>query len=125
MGRTFRLYFEDPGYFTCKGCGTHIALQEDYVSDEDMESPVLEEGLFITVVNVEVHGQQRPIVARCVNHTVSDICCVKCGNKLGFKYILTFIAERGVENELVQLNMDKVLLHVNEDLDVVEVEHRG
>ncbi|KAL8552176.1 hypothetical protein ACS0TY_001026 [Phlomoides rotata] len=87
MGRVFAVTLEGRIY-TCKHCGTHLALSNDIVS-KSFQCRHGKAYLFSKVVNVtngEIEERQMMTGA----HTVADIFCVQCGEIVGWKYETAF-----------------------------------
>ncbi|KAL7115582.1 hypothetical protein ACP275_04G191400 [Erythranthe tilingii] len=87
MGRVFlEDYRKGDGYethyFMCNKCRTYIAFPEHQFLLPRAQQHVR---IFSKVSNVEVDEPAR--YYKYGSHTIADIYCVKCGYKLGFKYI--------------------------------------
>ncbi|KAG2723890.1 hypothetical protein I3843_02G168200 [Carya illinoinensis] len=83
MGRLFVVNLEGKIY-SCKYCGTHLALSEDIVS-KSFQCRHGKAYLFKKVVNVSV-GEKEERLMMTGMHTVADIFCVGCGSIVGWKY---------------------------------------
>ncbi|CAI9091692.1 OLC1v1026781C1 [Oldenlandia corymbosa var. corymbosa] len=83
MGRLFVLTLEGKIY-SCKHCGTHLALCEDVVS-KSFHCRHGKAYLFNKVANVTT-GETEERMMMTGLHTVADIFCVKCGSIVGWKY---------------------------------------
>ncbi|TMW84432.1 hypothetical protein EJD97_025222 [Solanum chilense] len=83
MGRLFVLTLEG-NFYSCKHCGTHLALSENIVS-KSFHCRHGKAYLFSKVVNV-TSGEMEDKVMRTGVHTVADIFCVCCGSNVGWKY---------------------------------------
>ncbi|XP_006367369.1 protein yippee-like [Solanum tuberosum] len=84
MGRLFVLTLEGKIY-SCKHCGTHLALSENIVS-KSFHCRHGKAYLFSKVVNV-TSGEIEDRVMMTGMHTVADIVCVCCGSIVGWKYV--------------------------------------
>ncbi|KAL0417831.1 UNVERIFIED_CONTAM: hypothetical protein Sradi_1196600 [Sesamum radiatum] len=93
---------EDPDYYMCKSCRTHIALAEDFNSiDAGTE---LTGAMFDKAVNLRVDG---PVHHRQVaGKTVADIYCLNCDEKLGWIYVRIFILFPSQEESLLRFIRD-------------------
>ncbi|KAL0390185.1 UNVERIFIED_CONTAM: hypothetical protein Scaly_0375600 [Sesamum calycinum] len=96
---------EDPDYYMCKSCRTHIALAEDFNSiDAGTE---LTGAMFDKAVNLRVDG---PVHHRQVaGKTVADIYCLNCDEKLGWIYIHLNGEHIAYGNDKVRLRMKKLV----------------
>ncbi|KAG5616211.1 hypothetical protein H5410_016035 [Solanum commersonii] len=83
MGRLFVLTLEGKIY-SCKHCGTHLALSENIVS-KSFHCRHGKAYLFSKVVNV-TSGEIENRMMMTGMHTVADIFCVCCGSIVGWKY---------------------------------------
>ncbi|KAL0452740.1 UNVERIFIED_CONTAM: protein yippee-like [Sesamum latifolium] len=83
MGRVFEVTLEGKIY-SCKHCGTHLALAEEIVS-KSFHSRHGKAYLFNKVVNVTL-GEKEERLMMTGSHIVSDIFCVRCGSIVGWKY---------------------------------------
>ncbi|KAH6804334.1 Yippee family putative zinc-binding protein [Perilla frutescens var. frutescens] len=83
MGRVFVVSLEGKIY-SCKYCGTHLALSDDIVS-KSFQSRHGKAYLFNKVVNVTL-GEREERIMMTGAHTVADIFCVQCGSVVGWKY---------------------------------------
>ncbi|GFQ02511.1 protein yippee-like [Phtheirospermum japonicum] len=83
MGRVFVLTLEGKIY-SCKHCGTHLALSDDIVS-KSFHCRHGKAYLFNKVVNV-THGEKEERQMMTGSHIVEDLFCVKCGSIVGWKY---------------------------------------
>ncbi|KAL3373295.1 hypothetical protein AABB24_005352 [Solanum stoloniferum] len=83
MGRLFVLTLEGKIY-SCKHCGTHLALSENIVS-KSFHCKHGKAYLFSKVVNV-TSGEIENRMMMTGMHTVADIFCVCCGSIVGWKY---------------------------------------
>ncbi|KAK6794119.1 hypothetical protein RDI58_007572 [Solanum bulbocastanum] len=83
MGRLFVLTLEGKIY-SCKHCGTHLALSENIVS-KSFHCRHGNAYLFSKVVNV-TSGEIETRMMMTGLHTVADIFCVCCGSIVGWKY---------------------------------------
>ncbi|KAG9138794.1 hypothetical protein Leryth_007432 [Lithospermum erythrorhizon] len=83
MGRIFALTLEGRIY-SCKHCGTHLALTDDIVS-KSFHSKNGKAYLFKKVVNVTTSEKEDRMMITGM-HTVVDIFCVRCGSIVGWKY---------------------------------------
>ncbi|XP_031110396.1 protein yippee-like [Ipomoea triloba] len=83
MGRLFVSTLEGKIY-SCKHCGTHLALSDDIVS-KSFHCRHGKAYLFSKVVNV-TSGPNEDRMMMTGMHTVADIFCVKCGSIVGWKY---------------------------------------
>nr|XP_019068519.1 protein yippee-like isoform X1 [Solanum lycopersicum] len=83
MGRLFVLTLEG-NFYSCKHCGTHLALSENIVS-KSFRCRHGKAYLFSKVVNV-TSGEMEDRVMMTGVHTVADIFCVCCGSIVGWKY---------------------------------------
>ncbi|KAL6545157.1 hypothetical protein OROHE_009822 [Orobanche hederae] len=83
MGRVFAVTLE--GFiYSCKHCGTHLALCDDIVS-KSFRCRHGKAYLFSKVVNVTL-GEKEERMMMTGAHTVADIFCVQCGSIVGWKY---------------------------------------
>ncbi|KAL6503735.1 hypothetical protein OROGR_025658 [Orobanche gracilis] len=90
MGRVFAVSLEGKIY-SCKHCGTHLALTDDVVS-KSFHCRHGRAYLFNKVVNVTFgEKEERPMMTGL--HIVEDIFCVSCGSIVGWKY--DFAHEKG------------------------------
>jgi len=83
MGRLYLIQL-DGRVYTCRNCGSHLALCDELVS----KSFLCRHGkayLFNTVVNVSVGHQEERMMTTGM-HIVSDIFCNCCGQIVGWKY---------------------------------------
>ncbi|KAL7153710.1 hypothetical protein ABFS83_04G186700 [Erythranthe nasuta] len=105
MGRVFSEEFVQiyPDYYMCKSCGTTpIASPGNHLST-CLEESGQRAAFFTKALNVQV---DEPVHYYKVDHnTVSDIYCVKCGNKLGWKFIRVGENQMVVRNGFVRLMM--------------------
>ncbi|KAL3834848.1 hypothetical protein ACJIZ3_009584 [Penstemon smallii] len=83
MGRVFVVTLEGRIY-SCKYCGTHIALSEDIIS-KSFHCRHGKAYLFNKVANVTV-GEKEDRMMMTGLHTVADIFCTRCGSNVGWKY---------------------------------------
>ncbi|CAI9762225.1 unnamed protein product [Fraxinus pennsylvanica] len=83
MGRVFVVTLEG-NIYSCKHCGTHLALTEDVIS-KSFQSRHGKAYLFNKVVNV-TFGEKEERAMMTGLHTVVDIFCVQCGSIIGWKY---------------------------------------
>ncbi|KAI5670507.1 hypothetical protein M9H77_10871 [Catharanthus roseus] len=83
MGRLFVVTLEGKIY-SCKHCGTHLALCEDIVS-KSFHCRHGKAYLFNKVANV-TSGPKEERLMMTGMHTVADIFCVRCGSNVGWKY---------------------------------------
>ncbi|XP_042030674.1 protein yippee-like [Salvia splendens] len=83
MGRVFVLNLEGEVY-SCKYCGTHLAVSEDIVS-KSFQSRHGKAYLFNKVSNVTL-GEKEERLMITGAHTVADLYCVQCGSIVGWKY---------------------------------------
>nr|GMD00450.1 protein yippee-like [Ipomoea batatas] len=83
MGRLFVVSLEGKIY-SCKHCGTHLALSQDVVS-RSFQCRHGKAYLFNKVVNVTSGANEDRHMMTGV-HTVADIFCVCCGSIVGWKY---------------------------------------
>ncbi|XP_019151272.1 PREDICTED: protein yippee-like isoform X2 [Ipomoea nil] len=83
MGRLFVVSLEGKIY-SCKHCGTHLALSQDVVS-RSFQCRHGKAYLFNKVVNVTCGANEDRHMMTGV-HTVADIFCVCCGSIVGWKY---------------------------------------
>ncbi|KAK4436522.1 protein yippee-like [Sesamum alatum] len=83
MGRVFEVTLEGKIY-SCKHCGTHLALAEDIVS-KSFHCRHGKAYLFSKVVNVTL-GEKEERLMMTGSHIVADIFCVRCGSIVGWKY---------------------------------------
>ncbi|KAG6395385.1 hypothetical protein SASPL_146028 [Salvia splendens] len=83
MGRVFVLNLEGKVY-SCKYCGTHLAVSEDIVS-KSFQSKHGKAYLFNKVSNVTL-GEKEERLMMTGAHTVADLYCVQCGSIVGWKY---------------------------------------
>ncbi|KAL0359185.1 UNVERIFIED_CONTAM: protein yippee-like [Sesamum angustifolium] len=101
MGRVFEVTLEGKIY-SCKHCGTHLALAEDRLQGFLVRHTLLtlfsllsllqsfhsrhgKAYLFNKVVNVTL-GEKEERLMMTGSHIVSDIFCVRCGSIVGWKY---------------------------------------
>ncbi|KAL7115579.1 hypothetical protein ACP275_04G191200 [Erythranthe tilingii] len=101
----------DTKYFQCEACNTHIALAEDIYFFIPGER-IIEHGMvFHKLANVRI---DEPINHHQLGrHTVADIYCIRCGNKLGWKYIKVcglHIHHHAGSNYTLRDNMMKLLM---------------
>ncbi|CAA3014185.1 yippee-like [Olea europaea subsp. europaea] len=83
MGRVFVVTLEG-NIYSCKHCGTHLALTEDVIS-KSFQCSHGKAYLFNKVVNV-TFGEKEERMMMTGLHTVVDIFCVQCGSIIGWKY---------------------------------------
>ncbi|KAL8462970.1 hypothetical protein ACS0TY_033832 [Phlomoides rotata] len=83
MGRIFEVTLEGKIY-SCKHCGTHLALTDDIVS-KSFHCRHGRAYLFSKVVNVTL-GEKEERMMMTGSHVVADIFCVRCGSIVGWKY---------------------------------------
>ncbi|KAL1544770.1 protein yippee-like [Salvia divinorum] len=83
MGRVFAVSLEGKIY-SCKYCGTHLALSDDIVS-KSFQSRHGKAYLFNKIANVTL-GEKEERLMMTGAHTVADIYCVQCCSILGWKY---------------------------------------
>ncbi|XP_041995205.1 protein yippee-like [Salvia splendens] len=83
MGRVFAVTLEGKIY-SCKHCGTHLALDDDIVS-KSFHSRHGKAYLFSKVANVTL-GEKEERMMMTGSHIVVDIFCVQCGSTVGWKY---------------------------------------
>ncbi|XP_022156902.1 protein yippee-like [Momordica charantia] len=83
MGRLFVVNLEGQIY-SCKYCGTHLALYDDIIS-KSFHCKHGKAYLFNKVVNVS-SGKIEDRLMMTGMHTVADIFCVGCGSIVGWKY---------------------------------------
>ncbi|KAG8390104.1 hypothetical protein BUALT_Bualt01G0048900 [Buddleja alternifolia] len=83
MGRVFVVTLEGKIY-SCKHCGTHLALTEDVLS-KAFHCRHGKAYLFNKVANVTI-GEKEDRLMMTGLHTVADIFCVQCGSNVGWKY---------------------------------------
>ncbi|XP_057788898.1 protein yippee-like [Salvia miltiorrhiza] len=83
MGRVFVVNLEGKIY-SCKHCGTHLALGDDIVS-KSFHSRHGKAYLFSKVANVTL-GEKEERMMMTGSHIVADIFCVQCGSIVGWKY---------------------------------------
>ncbi|CAI9767524.1 unnamed protein product [Fraxinus pennsylvanica] len=83
MGRPFVVTLEGKIY-SCKYCGTHLALSDD-IASRAFQSRNGRAYLFRKVANVTVgESEERKMLTGI--HIVADIFCVQCGSNVGWKY---------------------------------------
>ncbi|XP_075496828.1 protein yippee-like isoform X2 [Primulina tabacum] len=87
MGRIFAVTLEGKIY-SCKHCGTHLALSEDIVS-KSFQCKHGKAYLFSKAVNVTVGEKVERMMMTGV-HVVADIFCVRCGSMVGWKYEMVY-----------------------------------
>ncbi|GAA0169013.1 hypothetical protein Leryth_008598 [Lithospermum erythrorhizon] len=83
MGRIFAVTLEGRIY-SCKHCGTHLALTQDIVS-KSFHCKHGKAYLFDKVANITT-GEKEDRMMMTGMHTVVDIFCVRCGSIIGWKY---------------------------------------
>nr|XP_025885787.1 protein yippee-like [Solanum lycopersicum] len=83
MGRLFVSTLEG-NIYSCKHCGTHLALSENIVS-KSFQCKHGKAYIFRMVVNV-TSGEIENRMMMTGMHTVADIFCVCCGSSAGWKY---------------------------------------
>ncbi|XP_073306170.1 protein yippee-like [Primulina huaijiensis] len=87
MGRIFAVTLEGKIY-SCKHCGTHLALSEDIVS-KSFQCKHGKAYLFSKAVNVTL-GEKVERMMMTGGHVVVDIFCVCCGSIVGWKYEMAY-----------------------------------
>ncbi|XP_073017173.1 protein yippee-like isoform X1 [Primulina eburnea] len=83
MGRVFVVFLEGKIY-SCKHCGTHLALSEDIMS-KSFHCRHGKAYLFDKVVNV-TFGEREERLMTTGMHIAADIFCALCGSLVGWNY---------------------------------------
>ncbi|EIW86417.1 yippee-like protein [Coniophora puteana RWD-64-598 SS2] len=84
MGMKYRQYLAGERIYGCSTCKTHLATIHSMIS-RAFNGQHGRAYLFDGVVNV-VEGDPSDRQMTTGNHTVRDIYCCKCGQKMGWKY---------------------------------------
>ncbi|KAL3364474.1 hypothetical protein AABB24_013305 [Solanum stoloniferum] len=88
MGRLFVRYLEGKTY-NCKFCNTQLGHADSLVS-KAFHCSSGRAYLFNNVVNI-TFGQSEERTMLPGTHTVTDIFCCRCGQILGWKYVIPLI----------------------------------
>ena len=85
MGKIYLSYLEAKRIYVCKRCKVHLSCKSELIS-KDFMSGDGRAFLYNKVLNV-VCGPSENRILRTGNHSVCDIFCKNCKQKLGWRYI--------------------------------------